>query len=115
MEPTFILSLNLFLKKCFKMKCFLFFVFSEEINASEAGNSPIIGNRPSAASSAAPSPIKSGQMSPTTSEAWPAQSDEDIDRLVAMHQNRSSLSSLGVSRIFLKVCDRLKRGFRRAL
>lgn len=34
---------------------------------------------------------------------WPAQGggggggDEDIDRLVAMHQNRSSLSSLGVS------------------
>lgn len=42
---------------------------------------------------AASSPIQSR----ASSEAWPAQSDEDIDRLVAMHQNRSSLSSLGVS------------------
>lgn len=32
-----------------------------------------------------------------SSDAWHGQSDEDIDRLVAMHQNRSSLSSLGVS------------------
>lgn len=32
-----------------------------------------------------------------TTEAWPSQSDEDIDRLVAMHQNRhNSISSLGV-------------------
>lgn len=38
-------------------------------------------------------------MSPTSGD-WPAQSDEDIDRLVAMHQNRSSLSSLGVSLMF---------------
>lgn len=38
-------------------------------------------------------------MSPTSAD-WPAQSDEDIDRLVAMHQNRSSLSSLGVSLMF---------------
>uniref|UniRef100_A0A182QS67 C2 domain-containing protein n=1 Tax=Anopheles farauti TaxID=69004 RepID=A0A182QS67_9DIPT len=30
------------------------------------------------------------------SENWPSQSDEDIDRLVALHQNRASLSSLGV-------------------
>ncbi|XP_053666608.1 uncharacterized protein LOC128715721 [Anopheles marshallii] len=31
-----------------------------------------------------------------TSDNWPSQSDEDIDRLVALHQNRASLSSLGV-------------------
>uniref|UniRef100_A0A1A9WU59 C2 domain-containing protein n=1 Tax=Glossina brevipalpis TaxID=37001 RepID=A0A1A9WU59_9MUSC len=31
-----------------------------------------------------------------SSDAWHGQSDEDIDRLVAMHQNRSSLSSLGL-------------------
>uniref|UniRef100_A0A8W7PAL3 C2 domain-containing protein n=1 Tax=Anopheles coluzzii TaxID=1518534 RepID=A0A8W7PAL3_ANOCL len=30
------------------------------------------------------------------SDNWPSQSDEDIDRLVALHQNRASLSSLGV-------------------
>ncbi|XP_058811666.1 synaptotagmin-like protein 4 isoform X1 [Topomyia yanbarensis] len=41
--------------------------------------------------SSATSPIGSA-----TSEHWPSQSDEDIDRLVAMHQNRASLSSLGV-------------------
>lgn len=29
-------------------------------------------------------------------ETWPHQSDDDIDRLVAIHQSRSSLSSLGV-------------------
>lgn len=38
-----------------------------------------------------------GKRAPST-EPWPSQSDEDIDRLVAMHQNRhNSLSSLGVS------------------
>lgn len=32
-----------------------------------------------------------------TSDPWPSQSDEDIDRLVAMHQHRqNSLSSLGI-------------------
>ena len=40
-------------------------------------------------------------MSPITgkSDVWPTQGDEDIDRLVAMHQKRrhNSLSSLGVS------------------
>uniref|UniRef100_A0A182N9L0 C2 domain-containing protein n=1 Tax=Anopheles dirus TaxID=7168 RepID=A0A182N9L0_9DIPT len=30
------------------------------------------------------------------SDNWPSHSDEDIDRLVALHQNRASLSSLGV-------------------
>uniref|UniRef100_A0AAG5D1S2 C2 domain-containing protein n=1 Tax=Anopheles atroparvus TaxID=41427 RepID=A0AAG5D1S2_ANOAO len=30
------------------------------------------------------------------SDNWPSQSDEDIDRLVALHQNRASLSSLGL-------------------
>lgn len=33
-----------------------------------------------------------------TSDPWPSQSDDDIDRLVAIHQGRhNSLSSLGVS------------------
>lgn len=31
-----------------------------------------------------------------SSDPWPSQSDEDIDRLVALHRNRNSLSSLGV-------------------
>ncbi|XP_017870928.1 PREDICTED: uncharacterized protein LOC108619066 isoform X9 [Drosophila arizonae] len=58
--------------------------------ADELSKSPVIGQRnPDAAAS---SPIQSR----ASSETWPAQSDEDIDRLVAMHQNRSSLSSLGV-------------------
>ncbi|XP_017101892.2 synaptotagmin-like protein 4 isoform X6 [Drosophila bipectinata] len=57
--------------------------------AEELTRSPVIGQRPADATS---SPIQSR----ASSETWPAQSDEDIDRLVAMHQNRSSLSSLGV-------------------
>ncbi|XP_023174670.2 synaptotagmin-like protein 4 isoform X6 [Drosophila hydei] len=58
--------------------------------ADELSQSPVIGQRnPDAAAS---SPIQSR----ASSETWPPQSDEDIDRLVAMHQNRSSLSSLGV-------------------
>uniref|UniRef100_A0A182PQ69 C2 domain-containing protein n=1 Tax=Anopheles epiroticus TaxID=199890 RepID=A0A182PQ69_9DIPT len=39
------------------------------------------------------SPVGSGGGA---SDNWPSQSDEDIDRLVALHQNRASLSSLGV-------------------
>lgn len=65
-------------------------------------NSPIIGNRNNvgAASNSpgAVSPIT--HVSSTSTDPWPAQSDEDIDRLVAMHQNRNSLSSLGVSNLF---------------
>ncbi|XP_051863769.1 uncharacterized protein LOC117575628 isoform X5 [Drosophila albomicans] len=57
--------------------------------AEELSHSPVIGQRHTDAAS---SPIQSR----ASSEAWPVQSDEDIDRLVAMHQNRSSLSSLGV-------------------
>ncbi|ETN62799.1 bitesize [Anopheles darlingi] len=40
------------------------------------------------------SPI--GSAGAGSTENWPSQSDEDIDRLVALHQNRASLSSLGV-------------------
>lgn len=47
------------------------------------------------------SPIQS--RGSASSDNWPTQSDEDIDRLVAMHQNRSSLSSLGVSISYDKV------------
>lgn len=41
------------------------------------------------------SPTRSQGSSKT--DAWPSQSDDDIDRLVAMHRHRNSLSSLGVS------------------
>ncbi|XP_032597494.1 synaptotagmin-like protein 4 [Drosophila grimshawi] len=64
-----------------------------KVAAEELSRSPVIGQRATdAAAGTASSPIQSR----ASSEAWPAQSDEDIDRLVAMHQNRSSLSSLGV-------------------
>lgn len=76
-------------------------MLSEETHLSDHANSPVIGNRNVAAVAAtlAPNAI-SHPASPasTTADPWPAQSDEDIDRLVAMHQNRhNSLSSLGVS------------------
>ncbi|XP_020813250.1 synaptotagmin-like protein 4 isoform X5 [Drosophila serrata] len=60
-----------------------------KVAAEELTRSPVIGSRQADASA---SPIQSR----ASSETWPQQSDEDIDRLVAMHQNRSSLSSLGV-------------------
>lgn len=76
-------------------------MFTEDVSSPEAGKSPVIGNRVNDVKSPPKSPAaQSAQLSPTSSD-WPAQSDEDIDRLVAMHQNRSSLSSLGVSNLFL--------------
>lgn len=70
----------------------LFFVAEEaKVAAEELSRSPVIGQRQADGSG---SPIQSR----ASSETWPTQSDEDIDRLVAMHQNRSSLSSLGVSK-----------------
>jgi len=67
------------------------FLFAEEakVAAEELTRSPVIGQRQTDGTG---SPIQSR----ASSETWPTQSDEDIDRLVAMHQNRSSLSSLGV-------------------
>lgn len=84
----------------------------------EAGSSPVIGgtgdrngatggsNQELATAAATTSgsgtgsgPHRSVATSPigsTGSEHWPSQSDEDIDRLVALHQNRASLSSLGL-------------------
>lgn len=72
--------------------------FIEGVSSPEAGKSPIIGNRNETlkASPSQPTSPAATKLSPTSAD-WPAQSDEDIDRLVAMHQNRSSLSSLGVS------------------
>ncbi|XP_046865763.1 synaptotagmin-like protein 4 isoform X2 [Drosophila willistoni] len=61
-----------------------------KVAAEELTRSPVIGQR--TANDVTSSPIQSR----ASSETWPTQSEEDIDRLVAMHQNRSSLSSLGV-------------------
>jgi hypothetical protein len=92
---------------------FLFFFTEEANNSSDVGNSPLIGS--SKRAQTPPEPIAaavSTNVTPTatkskspavtpgsqTSDPWPSQSDEDIDRLVAMHTHRhSSLSSLGVS------------------
>lgn len=50
--------------------------------------------------SATPSPVapssRRGGTSSLSSQEW-LNNEDDIDRLVTMHQNRSSLSSLGVS------------------
>ncbi|ERL85353.1 hypothetical protein D910_02773 [Dendroctonus ponderosae] len=51
--------------------------------------------------SATPSPVAPGSRRKTlsvSSQEWPTNED-DIDRLVSMHHNRSSLSSLGVSKL----------------
>lgn len=88
-------------RNCFFNVNFYLFCFAEELSTSEVVHSPIIGNRNNAtASPGAVSPVT--HVSSTSTDPWPAQSDEDIDRLVAMHQNRSSLSSLGV-REYLKL------------
>lgn len=70
---------------------FLRFIFAEETNLSDHANSPVIGDRSVV-------PASSPKAQTPSRDPWPAQNDEDIDRLVAMHQNRhNSLSSLGVS------------------
>lgn len=75
----------------------LFLYFAEGVSSPEAGKSPIIGNRNDTPTSPTQAASPTGHKLSPTSADWPAQSDEDIDRLVAMHQNRSSISSLGVS------------------
>lgn len=99
---------------------FSFFILAEETGTLEPGSSPLIGgNRndtaggsnqelsscggaagggggSSGSGGAAQRSIATSPLGSTTSEHWPSQSDEDIDRLVALHQNRASLSSLGV-------------------
>ncbi|XP_075147717.1 bitesize isoform X2 [Haematobia irritans] len=62
-----------------------------KVAAEELSRSPVMGHR---SHDPASSPLQSRGSG--SSDNWPQQSDEDIDRLVAMHQNRSSLSSLGV-------------------
>lgn len=99
----------------------MFLPFTEEASGTlEAGSFPVIdaGDRNGATggsnqelSTAAAAAVKGGSSGTGTgpnrsvatspigsvgSEHWPSQSDEDIDRLVALHQNRASLSSLGL-------------------
>lgn len=76
---------------------FFFFLLNiDEQNTSDYTNSPVIGSKNNG-NTLTPSHKTASPSSPAT-DPWPSQSDEDIDRLVAMHQNRhNSLSSLGVS------------------
>lgn len=67
------------------------FTFSEESNASEiAGSSPIIGERHGSSGSA--SPVAASKVAST--DPWPTQTDEDIDRLVALHKVNYMLTYL---------------------
>lgn len=92
--------------------------FAEGVSSPEAGKSPIIGNRgnestaspksPSSPAAAAAAATATAPLSPASTDNWPTPSEEDIDRLVAMHQNRSSLSSLGVS--IINFLSRMEEG-----
>lgn len=74
-------------------------LFLDDVSITESNSSPIVGPK-SGSKSASPSPIHGNTLTRGTgsvsSADWQS-NDDDIDRLVAMHQNRSSLSSLGVS------------------
>lgn len=71
----------------------------DDVSTTESNSSPIVCPR-NASKSASPSPIHGNTFTRGTgsvsSADWPG-NDDDIDRLVAMHHNRNSLSSLGVS------------------
>lgn len=76
------------------------FVFLEEAATSDVTSSPLTGARNVAQPADLTSPA--GSHTSATSDPWPSQSDDDIDRLVALHQGRhNSLSSLGVSTSFI--------------
>lgn len=74
--------------------------FLEEANAVEANSTSIAEtNNSTVSTSTKASPAASHGSA--SSEHYPSQSDEDIDRLVALHQHRqNSLSSLGVSKTY---------------
>lgn len=60
---------------------------TEESNASEiAGSSPIIGERHGSASGSASPVAVSKATKAASTDPWPTQTDEDIDRLVALHK-----------------------------
>ncbi|KAH1005526.1 hypothetical protein HUJ04_006486 [Dendroctonus ponderosae] len=70
---------------------------SDDVSLSEAHSSPMLASR-TGTKSATPSPVAPGSRRKTlsvSSQEWPTNED-DIDRLVSMHHNRSSLSSLGL-------------------
>lgn len=73
------------------------FFVTDDVTITETTSSPMLVNR-GGSKSATPSPVahnarRGGSLS---SQEWHS-NEEDIDRLVAIHHNRSSLSSLGVS------------------
>lgn len=81
----------------FKLNFFVFIAFSEETHLSDHTSSPVASAR-NVASLMPNTANHPASPASGTADPWPSQSDEDIDRLVAMHQNRhNSLSSLGVS------------------
>jgi hypothetical protein len=71
---------------------------TDDASISEEISSVVL---PPHSKSASPSPVvgAGGRKGPgsVSSGEWPPSPEEDIDRLVAIHQQRSSLSSLGVS------------------
>ncbi|CAH1134883.1 unnamed protein product [Ceutorhynchus assimilis] len=70
---------------------------NDDVSLSEAHSSPMLASR-SGSKSATPSPVAPGsrrKAASVSSQEWPTNED-DIDRLVSMHHNRSSLSSLGL-------------------
>lgn len=78
-------------------------MFSDDVSIADSNSSPVVGVRGS--KSASPSPVHSGALargSGSISSADWQTNEDDIDRLVAMHQNRTSLSSLGVSSFKIK-------------
>lgn len=81
----------------------MFSTVLDDVSIADSNSSPIVGLRSGSSKSGSPSPIHGNTLSrgsgSISSSDW-QNNEDDIDRLVAMHQNRSSLSSLGVS-IFL--------------
>ncbi|XP_064212503.1 uncharacterized protein LOC664073 isoform X2 [Tribolium castaneum] len=72
---------------------------SDDVSISEAHSSPMLTSR-NGSKSATPSPVAPGSRRGTgsvSSQDWSnVNADDDIDRLVVIHQTRSSLSSLGM-------------------
>ncbi|XP_055677916.1 uncharacterized protein LOC129786747 isoform X3 [Lutzomyia longipalpis] len=65
------------------------------ISPEVAPTSPVAAASKSNVTSGGPT-SPAGSRGSASTDPWPSQSDEDIDRLVALHQNRNSLSSLGL-------------------
>lgn len=77
----------------------MFYVNLDDVSISEAHSSPMLASR-NGSKSASPSPVAPNSRRTTgTKQEW-QNNDDDIDRLVVLHHQRSSLSSLGVKTIF---------------